>query len=76
LAYNPNDYEAYKMYKLLDLSKNNNSLNLEKVKLIAKLTRLKDIPKEEKDNLLKEAEKIVNKIISEELVFNPKGSYL
>jgi len=76
LEYNKLDYEAYKMYKLLDFYKINNSLNLEKVKLIAKLTRLKDIQKEEKDNLLKEAEKIVNKIISEELVFNPKGSYL
>jgi tRNA(Ser,Leu) C12 N-acetylase TAN1 len=64
------------MYKLLDFSKINNSLNLEKVKVIAKLINIADISKSEKDELQKEAEKIVNKIINEELVFNPKGSYL
>ena len=73
LAYEQNDYEAYKMYKLLDSSK---SPNLEKVKVIAKLINLKEITKVEKKLLLKQAEKIINKIISEELVFNPKWAFL
>jgi len=60
------------MYKLLDFSKINNSLNLEKVKVIAKLINLEEISKTEKKLLEKEAKKIIDKIISEELVFNPK----
>ncbi|MDQ7022556.1 MAG: hypothetical protein Q9M97_03360 [Candidatus Gracilibacteria bacterium] len=39
------------MYKLLDFSKINYSLNLEKVKLIAKGINLSDISKSEKDSL-------------------------
>jgi len=60
------------MYKLLDFSKINNSLNLEKVKVIAKLINLEEISKIEKKLLEKQAKKIIDKIISEELVFNPK----
>ena len=76
LSYDNSDYETYKMYKLLDFSKINNSLNLEKVKVIAKLINLEEISKIEKKLLEKQAKKIIDKIISEELVFNPKWAFL
>jgi hypothetical protein len=60
------------MYKLLDFKNSYNSLNLEKSKIIAKLLRLNQINSSEKKILEQEAINIVNKIISEELVFNPK----
>ncbi|MEA3387602.1 MAG: hypothetical protein U9Q66_04445 [Patescibacteria group bacterium] len=53
-----------------------NSLQLEKVKVIAKLLKIKQITATEKLALEKEAKAIVDKIIGEELVFNPKGAYL
>jgi hypothetical protein len=64
------------MYKLLDFKNNSNSLKLEKVKAIAKLINLNSITSREKNILNIEANQIITKIISEELVFNPKGSYL
>lgn len=76
LEFDNSDYEAYKMYKLLDFTTNNNSLNLEKVKVIAKLIKIKSISSWEIKLLEKESKNIIDKIISEELVFNPKGSYL
>jgi Asp-tRNA(Asn)/Glu-tRNA(Gln) amidotransferase C subunit len=60
------------MYKLLDFKNNSNSLKLEKVKAIAKLIKIKYISKEERSNLKKQAKKIIDKMINEELVFNPK----
>ena len=76
LSFDNTDYEAYKMFKLINFKNINNSINLEKVKVIAKLFNLKQITKIEKNNLKTEAKKIIDKIISEELVFNPKWAYL
>jgi hypothetical protein len=76
LDFDNSDYEAFKMYKLLDFKNSYNSLNLEKSKIIAKLLRLNQINSSEKKILEQEAINIVNKIISEELVFNPKWAYL
>ena len=76
LEYNPNDYEAYKMYKLIDFSKINSfDVKLEKVKVIAKLLKSKSI-KLWKTSLEKESKKIIDKIISENLVFNPKWAFV
>ena len=76
LSFDNNDYEAYKMYKLINFNNINNSIQIEKVKVIAKLINLKQITKQEKIDLEKEAKKIIDNIISEELVFNPKWAYL
>ena len=76
LSFDDNDYEAYKMYKILNFTNINNAINLEKVKVIAKLIRLKQLSTLEKYNLKKEAKQIINNIISNELVFNPKWAYL
>jgi hypothetical protein len=60
------------MYKLIDFKTNNSSLKLEKAKVIAKLLNIKAISSREKKVLELEAKQIIDKIISEELVFNPR----
>lgn len=74
LSVNKDDYESYKMYKILDLSKYENSLS--KAILLSKLANIKDITKEEKEQLKKDAILIVNKILSNDLVFNPKWAFI
>jgi len=60
------------MWKLLNFNDSYNSLELEKVKVIAKLLKLNQITDKEKNILEIKANNIINKIINEELVFNPK----
>lgn len=76
LSYDPSDYEAYKMWKLINLNNKNNSTELEKAKVIGKLLKVEQITNEEKEILEKQAKDIVDKILNEELVFNPKWAYL
>lgn len=75
LEFTPNDYEVYKMYKLLNFKDFSTSENLEKVLLIWKLLKL-DISTEEKANLEKEAKEIVDNILTQDLVYNPKWAYI
>jgi len=76
ISYTPNDYEAYKMWKLLDFKNLNNSSQLEKAKLISSLLKLTWLSPQEKEILSSQAQEILTKILNEELVFNPKWAYL
>ncbi len=77
LSFDTTDYEAYKMWKLLEIDKTySNTVKLEKVKLISQLLKVQEINKDERSELEKEAKQIVDKIISEELVFNPRGAFI
>jgi hypothetical protein len=60
------------MWKLINLNNKNNSTELEKAKVIGKLLKVEQITNEEKEILEKQAKDIVDKILNEELVFNPK----
>jgi len=63
------DYEVFKMFKTLDLSKLN---NLSKADLISKISNISSLTNIEKDNLKKESQEITSKILSNELIFNPR----
>lgn len=76
INYDSTDYEVYKMWKLIDDNSNVNSIRLSKAKLLAKLLNVKWITTEEKTKLKQQSIDIVNKILTEELVFNPKWSYI
>jgi hypothetical protein len=62
------------MYKLLDFSKNTNSLM--EAELLSNLVNIKDLTNTEKSESLKKAKAIVDKILSNNLVFNPRGAYV
>ena len=72
LMYNKNDYEAYKMWKLLKQGKMDVSYNLEDAVVMGKLATLKDVSETEKKELQKGAKKILDTVLSEELVFTPR----
>lgn len=67
------DYEVFKMFKTLDLSKLN---NLSKADLISKVSNISSLTKIESDNLKKDALEIASKILSNELVFNPRWAFI
>lgn len=74
MSVNKDDYEAYKMYKLLDLTKANDELD--KAILLANLSLIKDLSEKEKTDLQDEAIKISQKLLSNDLVFNPRWAFL
>lgn len=67
------DYEVFKMFKTLDLSKLN---NLSKADLISKISNISSLTNIEKDNLKKESQEITSKILSNELIFNPRWAFI
>lgn len=76
LSYDPNDYEAYKMWKLLDTKKEELSTKISKVDVIAKLTKNKNISEWDKKTLKTQAVELVNNIIWEFIVYNPRWAFL
>lgn len=76
LTYNANDYEAYKMRKLISLPQEDNSTLSIKTLVIAKLIKLTALSQSEKDDLKKQAIENVNKVINEQLVYNPKWAFI
>ncbi len=77
INYNKTDYEAYKMYKLLDQAEFKSvSVKLEHARLISNLLKINSISWSEKVDLKKIAKEIINEVLSNQLVFNPKWAYI
>lgn len=73
LSYNGNDYEAYKMWKLLNLE----TIPVASQSLaIWKLLNLKDLGATDKDNLTNYAITNINKVLSEQLTFNQRWAFI
>lgn len=70
------DYDAYKMYKLLSFEKTVNITTVNRIRVIAKLLRINAITKEEKEFLQKTADEQIKAMASNNLVFNPRGAFL
>jgi hypothetical protein len=70
------DYEAYKMYKLLSFEKTDSLTQVNRVRVLAKILRITAIGKDEKDGLQKLANEQIKNIASNGLVYNPRGAFL
>jgi len=73
---NSQDYEAYKMYKLLSFEKMDTLIQVNRSRVLAKLLRINAITKEEKSGLKKLADEQIKNIASNGLVYNPRGAFL
>lgn len=76
LSYDINDYEAYKMWKLINIKNENLSTKISKIGVISKLLKNKNISESEKKALKNDAINFANNIISEYIVYNPRGAFL
>lgn len=76
LTFQKNDYEVYKMYKLLNLKNPSVSTLLKKVKVIALLQNVTSIVTSQKEALIKDAKETLQQVQNDELVQNPKGAYI
>jgi alpha-2-macroglobulin len=76
LTYKKNDYEAYKMYTLLDFKNPSVSTLLKKVKVIALLKDIPTLVTSQKEKLITEGQALLQTVQNEELVLNPKGAYI
>ena len=72
----PQDYEAYKMYKLLSFDGADSLTQVNRTRVLAKLLRITAIGKDEKDTLTKLANEQIKSIASNGLVYNPRGAFL
>ncbi|MDD5769828.1 MAG: MG2 domain-containing protein [Candidatus Gracilibacteria bacterium] len=72
-SYDNKDYEVYKMFKTLNIEKLD---NLTKADLISKISNISSLSKTESDKLKKESQDIISKVLSNELVFNPRGAFI
>lgn len=82
------DYEAYKMYKLLSFPATltrgdaqgaggfDSLTQVNRTRVLAKLLRITAITKDEKDSLRKLANEQIKSITSNGLVYNPRGAFL
>lgn len=70
------DYEAYKMYKLLSFDKADSLTQVNRTRVLVKLLRINAISKGEKDSLQKLINEQVKSIASNGLVYNPRGAFL
>jgi hypothetical protein len=70
------DYEAYKMYKLLTFDKSDSLTQVNRTRVLTKLLRITAITKDEKDGLQKLANEQIKSIVSNGLVYNPRGAFL
>lgn len=76
LEYNSNDYEAYKMWKLISFKDEDIGIKITKIWTIAKLLNVNAISENDKKALKDEAIKTTNSIIAEYLVYNPRWAFL
>lgn len=76
LSYSQDDYEAYKMYKILNLKEAEISTKINQIKVIAKLLKVKNITSWEKDELKKAWIELSNKIITDYIVYNPRWAFI
>ncbi|MDD2908711.1 MAG: MG2 domain-containing protein [Candidatus Gracilibacteria bacterium] len=76
LTKDPSDYEAYKMYKLIDTKNDELSFKINELSVISKLLNNKNISDKDKTTLKTEAISLTNKVIGEYIVYNPRGAFL
>lgn len=76
LDHTSQDYEAYKMYKLLSFDKADSLTQVNRTRVLAKLLRITAITKDERDTLTKLANEQIKNITSNRLVYNPRGAFL
>lgn len=76
LSYSPNDYETYKMFKLIDMKNVEISAKITSISIIGKLLNNKNITVWEKSKLKQEWIDIANKIIQEYIVYNPRWAFI
>lgn len=76
LTYKSQDYEAYKMFKLLDFKNSSSSILLKKAKVIVLVNQVKSILISQKQWLTNEGIEALKKVQNEELVFNPRWAYI
>lgn len=74
--YDNTDYETYKMYKLLKIDENDVSWILEDAFVVANLTKIKSLTTEEKGDINKKVNDNIQKVINNELVYNPRWAYI
>lgn len=74
--YDINDYEPYKMFKLLDEKNPSMSFKIGKINAISKFLKNNSITEHVKKSLKDEAIKITNNILGEYLIYNPKWAFL
>lgn len=72
----PQDYEAYKMYKLLVFKDIDSFTRINKIRVEAKLMRINALSADEKSSLQKIALGQVQELVSNTLVYNPRGAFL
>lgn len=70
------DYEAYKMYKLLSFDRMDSLAQTNRVRVLAKLLRINAITGAERDALSKFAAEQIDSIVSNGLVYNSRGAFL
>lgn len=75
-SYKVDDYEAYKMYKLLDIKLDDTTSILKKSIVVANLLKIKSLSEQEKTALKEEVKNDITKIINNELVYNPRWAYI
>lgn len=76
LNYSKDDYETYKMFKLIDVKNNDISTKITKISVIAKLLNNKNIVAWDKKVLKEDAINIANSIINDYIVYNPRGAFI
>lgn len=76
LTYDLEDVDAIKIYKMINVNENDISAILNESHIISKLLQSTSISSEEKNTLTNKVNKNISKILSEELVYNPKWAYI
>lgn len=74
--YDNTDYETLKMYKLLEIKEDDISSILQNAFVVADLSKIKSLSSEEKHELNNKVNKSIQKIINNELVYNPRWAYI
>ncbi len=74
--YKTDDYETYKMYKLITLKSDDTTSILKKSIVVANLLKIKSLSEDEKTSLKAEVKKDITKVINNELVYNPRWAYI
>ncbi|MDD2515797.1 MAG: MG2 domain-containing protein, partial [Candidatus Gracilibacteria bacterium] len=76
LSYNKNDYEAYKMWKLIKSEEKDVSSQVKKLDVISKLLKVSSLTESDKKYLNESAKNITDYIMNNEIVYNPKGAFV
>ncbi|MDD2486750.1 MAG: MG2 domain-containing protein [Candidatus Gracilibacteria bacterium] len=76
LSYNKDDYEAFKMWKLIDMKDTEISTKIEKLIAISKIIKISSLTQIDKENLVKQGNDIIDNILNNSLSYNPRGAFI